>query len=750
MPASSSLPQDLPPEGAGEYVATTVAAATTSVAAIEMRYQRLAAFTGQIFWQTATDDLALGAESWCAFTGQSRAAAKEWGWLDAVHPDDRLRIQEQWVRALKEQIPYRAEFRIRRIDGMYRVFAMQGIPMQDDPQQPPIWVGSGLDITERHQMEAEYAALLRRENDVRAQLTSMLEVLPAGVAIYSATGQLLEQNAIAAQLTQQTIVPGEAPTNRHRRYGMRRVDHSPMPEAESPSGRARRGETFQDYECIIQGAAGEEIHLLTCGAPLRNGQGQAIGGIVIFQDVTALRALEQQTQRALNAVLAMAGMVVQSTGTNKATNAKQIAELTRSVLGCSRVSIAVIDPETEYLTPVTVVGLTPEQEREWWATQPRNARLGEGATPEHAAILMAGQVLTLDISQPPYNAAPNPFQIATILIAPLLIGERVVGLLSLDYSGAQHDFTAEERSLAAGVARLAALVFERERLIAERSAAEARETALAETNSRMQTFLGIVGHELRTPVTTIKANAQLVERTVRAALTSDLPPTLVSRLERACAMLSQTDRQANRLNRLIEDVLDVTRIQSGKLELRLATIDLGTVVREMVKAQRQAWPQREITLTLPAQPCAVLADADRIGQVVTNYLTNALKYSAPDTSVAVRMTCTAQRVRVAVRDHGPGLPPDAITHIWEPFHQVEGIHQQSGSGMGLGLHICQEIVARHSGQVGVASKVGQGSPSGSPCPAEAINVRLWVAGAPSAHGMMLDSLPGTRRNRRRR
>ena len=107
----------------------------------------------------------------------------------------------------------------------------------------------------------------------------------------------------------------------------------------------------------------------------------------------------------------------------------------------------------------------------------------------------------------------------------------------------------------------------------------------------------------------------------------------------------------------------------------------------------------------------VLADAQRIGQVVTNYLTNALKYSAVDRPVAVGLQVEDQQACVWVRDEGPGLSPGEQERIWGRFHQAQGIVVQSGSGvgLGLGLHISQTIIEQHQGQVGVQSTPGQGS-----------------------------------------
>ncbi|HLJ80351.1 MAG TPA: HAMP domain-containing sensor histidine kinase, partial [Ktedonobacterales bacterium] len=226
-------------------------------------------------------------------------------------------------------------------------------------------------------------------------------------------------------------------------------------------------------------------------------------------------------------------------------------------------------------------------------------------------------------------------------------------------------------------------------------------------------------HELRTPLTTITANVQMAERTLsvlsqsmRAIATNAAPNRRSARLEQLRALLERTNRQVGRLDRLVGDLLDVSRIQAGKLNLRLEECDLVEIVGNAVQEQRAAWPQRRIALRAPRRAnLRFVADADRIGQVITNYLTNALKYSAPEQPVTVSARAVHGQARVEVRDAGPGLAPEQQVHLFEQFYRVPGIERQSGSGvgLGLGLHICKTIVERHGGAVGVESAPGAGS-----------------------------------------
>src|SRR5262249_21242735 len=178
------------------------------------------------------------------------------------------------------------------------------------------------------------------------------------------------------------------------------------------------------------------------------------------------------------------------------------------------------------------------------------------------------------------------------------------------------------------------------------------------------------------------------------------------------------EHQVQRLERLVNDLVEVSRIHAGKLELHLEPVDIAALVRHIVEDQ-QAVSSREIRLHLSAsQLDPVVADADRIEQVLTNFLTNALKYSPADQPVEMGLEVEEQQVRVWVRDGGPGIPEVEQEHIWERFHRVPGIQVQSGSGigLGLGLSISREIIAPHQGQTGVESELGAASTFCFPLP----------------------------------
>jgi signal transduction histidine kinase len=255
---------------------------------------------------------------------------------------------------------------------------------------------------------------------------------------------------------------------------------------------------------------------------------------------------------------------------------------------------------------------------------------------------------------------------------------------------------------------------EQGRLRQEREAARAKEQALCEATRQMEMFLGLASHELRTPLTSLTLHQQLMWRRLQRLKPQEAlsPPEVKRALHEFESHLRGAGEQLQRQGRFISELLDVSRMRCGHLELHVDPTDLKTIVHAAVEEQRQVWPERTIHPCLPAEErVPIAADAARIEQVVMQYLANALRYSKDDLPVEVGVRVEAQQARVWVRDQGPGLPAEQQARIWECFHRAPGIQVQSGSGVGLGigLYLSKIIIERHQGQAGVESAPGQGS-----------------------------------------
>ncbi len=584
-------------------------------------------------------------------------------------------------------------------------------------------------VAEREQLLAQ-AQALRTAAEARAtQLQAVFDAMADAVFIYDAQGQITEMNAAARELFGLPSSPEYAALPLDRRVSAvqaRDEQGNTLPPDEWPQRRILRGEVLKGPTSVdvrIHTLDGHEIQFNQSGAPLYNSGGRIVGGVAVCRDMTERRQLELRTHEALSALLAIAELFVAETDApaqaggpaaiDPAVMGQRIAELTARVLGCQRVALLVADQPGGAIRPLATVGLSPDEEERWRAGDPSGGYLRTHLPPELARRFLAGEVLLLDYTQPPLSALPNPHGLRTLLLAPMRVGNELVGALNVDFLGAEHIVSPEEVRLTAAVAQLAALVVERDRLLRERAQVQASELALREANRRMDVFLGIASHELRTPLTTIKANIQLAEQRLRllAPAAARTDPALGRQVETILLMLQRSAGAADRQERLADDLLDVSRLQEDRLELRLEPLRLAPLVAEVVDEIRASEPERVILYSAPRRPAHVRADGDRIRQVLTNYLTNAIKYSPPDVPVEVRLAQEDDMVRISVRDHGAGIPHEEQPHLFERFYRVPGIEVQSGSGLGLGLglYISRTIVERHGGQVGVESAPGQGS-----------------------------------------
>jgi PAS domain S-box-containing protein len=655
---------------------------------------------------------------------------------NGFHPDGRPYQPQEWplVRSVANgEVVMAEEISILRGDGSRGTITVSSSPVRDRQGSIVAAVAMFYDITERKQLEAALQDAEHLTKERSQQLEVIFNAMADGVIVYDSDGLIMQMNSAARKLLGIENQPQYTRSSVSERASVLRIrnEHGqPFASGQTPVDRIVRGEILgakNSVDIYIHTLDERDMILNISGAPIRDEQGHIIGAVTINRDVTQQHHLARRTHEALSALLEMAEAMVQTTGDTNALEilpsyrpstasvvGRRLAELTCSVLGCARVGISAIEPETEIVRAVAVVGLSPEQEQQWWIEQEQQAgSLRDNPMPELVARLRANEILVIDMTQPPYNAYPNPYRIYSMLIAPMSVGDALVGLLSLDYGETPHTYTPDEIALTQTVARLGALVIERERLLHEQAKAHASIMALREANRRMDNFLGMASHELRTPLTSIKGNIQLAERRLNNFIRNENEQReeLVNKIGPVHDMLERADRQVRLLNRLVGDLLDVSRIQASKLEMVTEPFDLADVVSEAVQEQRQAHPARTISLELPQEPVPAIGDADRIGQVVTNFLTNALKYSDADRPVEVSLRVEEENAHLGVRDEGPGLPPQEQERIWERFYQASGVEIRTGSGvgLGLGLHISKTIIERHQGRVGVESTVGKGS-----------------------------------------
>jgi signal transduction histidine kinase len=249
-------------------------------------------------------------------------------------------------------------------------------------------------------------------------------------------------------------------------------------------------------------------------------------------------------------------------------------------------------------------------------------------------------------------------------------------------AGSGRRFAEEDRAIAVEIARRASLAIENARLYREaQDAVQARDE-----------FLSIASHELRTPVTAISGVAQVALRSKERGTLDD------ARLTR---VLEQLLRGSQRLVTLTEDLLDVSRLQTGRFELRPEPLDLQAFVADFVERfGANVGETHRLTLDAPDDgPVLVQADPARLEQVLSNLLSNAAKYSPTGGTIAVTVSREEASAQVSVRDEGIGWPPGTEEAIFEPFGRAPNASHRQIQGLGLGLYICRQIVERHDGRI---------------------------------------------------
>ena len=559
-------------------------------------------------------------------------------------------------------------------------------------------------------------------DDTSYQIETVFEAITDGIFIVDTQGRVPRINRAARAML---LVADDAPATYPPIPSFDLLDGAgqPIPRAQWPQAQLFAGQDMQPGEAmdmLLRTQDGRVRQINITGAPLRDGTGAVTSAVIVCRDVTERRQLERRTQQSLEALLLMAeAMTLLPTKTlseaerNEHAVARHLVELMRHVLGAQRASLTTIDPATRAFRSAAVAGITPAEERLWRERRPGAVLRDYLTQPGLDARLRAEGAVMVDFTQPPWNAVPAPYGIRTMLLVSMEIEQRQVGILALDHDGQAHQFSANEFVLAQAVGKLGAFVLERERLLRERAEALAHEEALRAANQRMDDFLSVASHELRTPMTTIKMSVQLLERRLQRFIPTleDAAPDLTPKLREMHELAQRAGWQADRQSRLMSDLLDATRIQAGKLTYRIVPSDLAAVAQECVMGIEHLDPRRAITLTGADEPCVAAIDADRISQVITNYLTNALKYSAAGAPVEVTLHRDGDQVRLAVQDHGIGLTTEAQQHIWERFYRAtEGkTDETAAEGLGLGLFICRTIITAHHGQVGVESSEGIGS-----------------------------------------
>jgi PAS domain S-box-containing protein len=567
-----------------------------------------------------------------------------------VHPADVEMVEQSLQRALAGNRSYQAEYRVIWPDGTLRWVAGEGRPYSDAPGPATRMIGVVRDITRQRQAQQ---ALRVAEERLRTVVTHVPVVLWA--IDQQGVFTLAEGNSLALLGVQ----PGQV------------VGRSIF-------------EVFEDepemLACVREALSGQRERWVMCvrgvsfeaqSTLLRDERDQIVGLIGVSWDITEQQRAHERLRLLSEASAALGASI------DYETTLTQLAELILPALA-NACTIALLGPDQ------TLRRLTLARSQ----AVPAAVQIpGAPARPDDPhpvwRALRSGESILLD-------APPEaPASAACTLIVPLVARQQPLGVLSASLIDRGRSFTPQDVQLIEEIARRAALAVDHARLYRDTQVAlQARDT-----------FLSIASHELKTPLTSILGYTYVLRQT------SDSAGPVEERTQRAVAVI---ERQAQRLNALIDNMLDLSRIQRGQLSIERRPVDLRALVTRAVEEQRQSLTDHVMTLNSLDEPLIVHGDELRLEQVVTNLLSNAVKYSPQGGPIRVRLSAVDRAAQLSVSDPGIGIPAAALPRLFEPFFRADNVSAQS-SGFGIGLFLVRTILQLHGGAITVESVQGRGS-----------------------------------------
>jgi signal transduction histidine kinase len=382
---------------------------------------------------------------------------------------------------------------------------------------------------------------------------------------------------------------------------------------------------------------------------------------------------------------------------------QQVARMATEVLGDS-CTINLVEEGNEYVRPVATYHPDPSaREARLQVQQDNPTRIGDLASVVGLAAVDGRPYLIRDTRREGRVRHIDPLNVYSFIAVPIIVKEKILGVLATSITHPERQFTNADLRLAMALADRAALAIENSRLYAQerrlRQELEGLNQEVQEANRLKTEFVTVVTHELRSPLTSIAGYIELL-------LEEDHEGVEARR-----DYLQIAKRNADRLLELINDLLDIARIEAGKLELKRLPLDLGGLIREVSRALR---PQIEgkgqhLRLDLAARLPVVSGDPERLTQILLNLVSNAHKYTPPGGCITVTTRAEGVGVRIAVQDTGIGLSAEEQQQLFSKFFRAQHPLVREAGGTGLGLTITRALVALHGGTITVVSAPGQGS-----------------------------------------
>jgi PAS domain S-box-containing protein len=442
-------------------------------------------------------------------------------------------------------------------------------------------------------------------------------------------------------------------------------------------GLLRQGKQLDHFETIRKTKSGKELIVSLTVSPIKNAGGSVIGASKIARDITRQKQNEERLQMIYSIGKTISAQLDAPNILQKVTDAT--TRLCGAAFGAFFYNKT--DSKGETLTLYTLSGASKEDFADFGI--PRNTAVFKAAFDGECIVRSD------DITKDPRYGKNYPHKglleghlpVVSYLAVPV-ISQNGVPIGGLFFGHPRPGmFTSEHETLVAAIASQAAIALDNAKLYEE----------INLINNKKDQFIGFTSHELKTPLTTIKGYLQLAE-------SAEIP---------AQDIIPKISKQLTRLESIIADLLDISKIQAGKLDLYFSKTSLKDILKESIELID--FSDHTIQVDNPAEDITIVVDHQKITQVLINLLTNAVKYSMPGTTISVTAMLLGDQIQISVSDQDIGIPPEHRQKIFDQFYRISSADKIKAKGMGLGLYISKEIMEAHSGKIRVESEEGKGS-----------------------------------------
>jgi PAS domain S-box-containing protein len=553
-------------------------------------------------------------------------------------------------------------------DGSERPIDDSAAPMRDESGTPLGAVLVFRDVTER-----------RRAQEAQARLAAIVESSEDAIISKSLDGTILSWNSGAERLF------GWSAAEAVGRSITLIIPPERLDEERDILARLRRGERIDHFETERVARGGRRIDISLTISPVRNAAGRVVGASKVARDITGKKRAEGELRRQTERLRLLweAAAVLLTTEEPDAMMRGLFAKVAPH-FGLDAYFNFMLTEAGDALRLESCLGVPAEAARSI-----RRLELGQAVCGAVAQTRRPITATHIQQSDDPRVQLVKDFGIRAYTCNPLLAGDHLLGTLSFA-SRTRDTFDADELEFLRTICRYVTATYERVGLIRE----------LREADRKKDDFIALLAHELRNPLAPIRNGLQVLRLAV-----GDADATVAE----ARAIM---DRQLAHMVRLIDDLLDVSRINRNKLELRRARVELTDVVSSAIETARPAIDAEghELTVALPQRPIFLDADLTRLAQVLSNLLTNSAKYTEPGGRIWLSAERRGGEVVVSVRDTGIGIPAESLGNIFDMFSQVDRPIERSSGGLGIGLALVKGLVEMHGGTVAAASEgPGKGS-----------------------------------------